>query len=223
MLWPEAVQNLPNVSHMQSTWSTDARAKRRTSSANIKCDIRGPLLEACNGFHSPWAIFRLINWLRRSKHKTNRYEESGSPWRSPRVGLIRSVHSPFHTSRQELLRMTHYGIYKTNRKGDIPQRLVDKRPLHPVISLFQIELQNHTPTRCLSKAERMKKLLADNNVIRYMSSGEKRGVIRSHNRRQNPLQSINYHLTHDLDWDVAQAKWSKSFHWYWIDFLRDNN
>lgn len=91
---------------MQITCSSVAYANSIKSSAKNKCDMWTPPLDALRGFHTASSTLSCIHWLSRSRHNRKMYGDNGSPCRSPMVGLIVSVNSPFHGNLQWLLLIT---------------------------------------------------------------------------------------------------------------------
>jgi hypothetical protein len=92
---PNALQKLVRTSISEHMCVLLALIKRRTSSANKRCEMPGPFLETWIGCHTLSDTFLLIKQDSFFIFRTNKYGKSGSPCRSPWFGEKEGNFEPF--------------------------------------------------------------------------------------------------------------------------------
>lgn len=75
------------------------------SSANKRCEINGPPRHTGKIFQCRSRTDKEMRADKLSKNKTNKYGESGSPCRIPRLGMKLAVRSPFQRTAREVVDM----------------------------------------------------------------------------------------------------------------------
>lgn len=159
-VWPDQSSKMARSSFSLPASPRLSLQKSIKSSANNKWDIGGACRAILTPCRRPAYSGREIWWEQASITRINKKGEIGSPWRSPREGLMRPKGLPLSKAENETAEV-HWWI-NCLHNWEKPKFLCTssrKISINLIVGFFEIEYNRHKPSIALFTSQHMKNLV----------------------------------------------------------------